>query len=171
MIFNLYTYNKVIIVSSSYLIVFIFAIIIFYAIMKEREELGCYRLSIGHQCIDEDSVYVKNTKASKEDTCKDLYEKIESILSYHEKGGVWKRCLIISSIITFYIYIVYNVNNNINNNINQYAIFLLVIFAIIYFYHNYINYHHFRKLKQNGVEVLQLIKQKCKYNKNFHNTF
>jgi len=128
--------------------------------MKEREELGCYRLSIGRQCIDEDSVYVKNTKGSNEDTCNNLYEKIESILSYHEKGGVWKRCLIISSIITLYIYIVYSVNKNINN-INQCAIFLLVIFALIYFYHNYINYHHFRKLKQNGVEILQLIKQKC----------
>ena len=146
--------------SYSYVIGFIFAIIIFYAIMKEREELGCYRLSIGRQCIDEDSVYVKNTKGSKEDTCNNLYEKIESILSYHEKGGVWKRCLIMSSIITIYIYIVYSVNNNINN-INQCAIFLLVIFALIYFYHNYINYHHFRKLKQNGVEILQLIKQKC----------
>jgi hypothetical protein len=89
---------------SSYLIGFIFTLIIFYAIMKEREELGCYRVSIGRQCIDEDSVYVKNTKASKEDDCNDLYEKIESILSYHEKGGVWKRCLIIASIITFYIY-------------------------------------------------------------------
>jgi hypothetical protein len=149
------------ILLSSYLIGFLFTIIIVYAVLKEREELGCYRLSISRQCIDEDSVYVKNTKALSDDKCTDLYEKMESILSYHEKGGVWKRCLIISTIITLYIYIVYNVNNNIKNNINQYAVFLLVIFAIIYFYHNYINYHHFRKLKQNGIEVLQLIKQKC----------
>ena len=32
---------------GSYLIGIIFIIIIFYAIMKERQELGCYRLSIG----------------------------------------------------------------------------------------------------------------------------
>ena len=151
--------------SSSYFIGFIFAIIIFYAIMKEREESGCYRLSIERQCIDENSVYVKNTNALKEDDCNVLYKKIESILSYHEKGGVWKRCIIIASIITFFIYIIYNTNKTINNNINQYAVFLLVIFAIIYFYHNYINYHHFRKLKQNGIEILQLIKTKCKYTK------
>jgi amino acid permease len=157
--------------SSSYLIGFIFTLVIFYAVMKEREELGCYRISIGRQCIDEDSVYLKNTKASKEDNCNDLHGKIESILSYHEKGGVWKRCIIIATIITFFIYIVYNTNNTINNNINQYTIFLLIIFAIIYFYHNYINYHHFRKLKQNGIEILQLIKRKCNYNKNFQNTF
>ena len=87
---------------------------------------------------------------------------MESILSYHEKGGVWKRCLIIATIITFYIYVVYNINKKINNNVNQYVVILLVIFALIYFYHNYINYHHFRRLKQNGVENLELIKQKCK---------
>jgi hypothetical protein len=146
---------------DSYLIGFIFLMIIFYAVMKEREELGCYRLSIGRQCIDEESVYVKNTKAEPGDTCKDLYERLESILSYQEKAGVWKRCVIISTIITFFVYIVYNINNNLNN-INQYVVLFLVIFTLIYFYHNYINYHHFRKLKQNGVEILKLIKIKCK---------
>ena len=148
-------------IFSTYLIGFIFALIMFYAIMKERSECGCYRLSIERQCIDEESVYVKNTKAETQDTCEDLYKKIESILSYHEKAGIWKRCIIIATIITFFIHIVYNINNNLNN-INQYAVMLLVIFALIYFYHNYINYHHFRKLKQNGVEILQIIKQKCR---------
>jgi hypothetical protein len=59
--------------------------------MKEREELGCYRLSIGRQCIDEESVYVKNTKAEPNDTTDDLYKRLGSILSYHEKAGVWRR--------------------------------------------------------------------------------
>jgi len=113
------------------------------------------------QCIDEESVYVKNTKAQQDDTCKDLYERIESILNYQEKAGIWKRCIIISTIIIFFVYIVYSINNNFNN-INQYIVLLLVIFALIYFYHNYINYHHFRKLKQNGIEILQLIKKNCK---------
>ena len=146
---------------GSYLTAIIFLIIIFYAIMKEREELGCYRLAIARQCIDEESVYIKNTKAKPGDTCKDLYERIESILSYQEKGGVWKRCIIIATIIIFFIYIVYNIHNKFNN-INYYIVLLLVIFTLIYFYHNYINYHHFRKLKQNGVEILQLIKKNCK---------
>ena len=145
---------------SSYFIGFVFLITIYYAIMKEREELGCYRISIGRQCIDENSVYVKNTKAELKDTCEDLYKRMESILNYHEKAGVWRRCFIIAIIISFFIHIVYNINNTLNT-INQYAVLLLVIFTLIYFYHNYINYHHFRNLKQNGVEILQLIKQKC----------
>ncbi len=146
---------------GQYLIGFIFAIIIFYAIMKEREELGCYHIYIERQCIDENSVYVKNTKSDLSDTCKDLYKRMESILSYHEKAGVWKRCIILSTIITFFVYIVYKINNKLNN-INQYVVLLLVIFALIYFYHNYINYHHFRMLKKNGLEILELINQKCK---------
>ena len=143
-----------------YLIGFIFTIILGYAVLKEREELGCYRVSIGRQCIDEDSVYVKNTKAEQGDTCKELYERMESILSYQEKAGVWKRCIIMAAIMTFFVYVVYNINHKFN--INQYIILLLVSFSLIYFYHNYINYHHFRKLKQNGIEILQLMKQKCK---------
>jgi hypothetical protein len=143
-----------------YLIGFIFIIIFVYAVLKEREELGCYRLSIGRQCIDEESVYVKNTKAEQGDTCKDLYERMGSILSYHEKAGVWRRCIIMAIIITFFVYIVYNINKNFN--INQYIVLLLVSFSLIYFYHNFINYHHFRRLKQNGIEILQLMKQKCK---------
>jgi len=143
-----------------YLIGFIFIILFIYAVLKEREELGCYRLSIGRQCIDEESVYVKNTKAEQGDTCKDLYERMGSILSYHEKAGVWRRCIIMAIIITFFVYIVYNINKNFN--INQYIVLLLVSFSLIYFYHNFINYHHFRRLKQNGIEILQLMKQKCK---------
>ena len=131
--------------SSSYFIGFIFAILIFYAILKEMKESGCYcYLSTGLRCIDENSVYVKNTKASKEDDSNELYKKLESILSYHEKGTIWRRCMIIASIITLFIYIIYNTNKTINNNINQYAIFIFIIFAIIHCYHTYIFFHNFK---------------------------
>ena len=120
---------------GQYIITIIFVIIILYAIMKEREELGCYRVSVDRQCIDENSVYVKNTKAEPNDNCKDLDERMRSILSYQEKGAVWRRCIILATIIIIYIYIVYNANNQIIS-INHYMILLLVIFAIIYFYHN-----------------------------------
>ena len=118
-------------ISDIYIITIIFVIIILYAIMKEREELGCYRVSVDRQCIDENSVYVKNTKAEPNDNCKDLDERMRSILSYQEKGAVWRRCIILATIIIIYIYIVYNANNQIIS-INHYMILLLVIFAIIY---------------------------------------
>jgi hypothetical protein len=61
--------------------------------MKEREENGCSNLfSINRQCIDDESVYLKGTKLEESDNNYDkLRDKLISILSYHEKGGVWKR--------------------------------------------------------------------------------
>jgi hypothetical protein len=47
------------------------------------------------------------------------------------------------------------------DTIYNYVILLLLIFALLYFYHNYINYHHFRRLKNNGIEILNEIKKKC----------
>jgi hypothetical protein len=94
------------------------------------------------------------------DNCEDLLDRLESIVSYHEKGGVWKRCIIIATICVGLIYIVYHMNSKLNS-IYHYLILLLLIFTLIYFYHNYINYHHFRRLKNNGTEILNEIKKKC----------
>ena len=143
-----------------WIIVVIISFILYYAVFKEREELGCYRFSIGRQCIDEDSVYVKNTKAEVGDNCNDLVERLKSILSYHEKAGVWRRCFLISFIITIFVCVIYKINKKFNT-IYHYVTLLLVSFALLYFYHNYINYHHFRNLKRNGEEILQIMKQKC----------
>jgi len=143
-----------------YIASLIFFFILGYAVLKEREELGCYRVSIGRQCIDEESVYVKGTKATPSDTCDDLVQRISSLLSYHEKAGVWKRCFILSFIATIFVYLTYNLNKKLNNIFYFFIIFLL-IFTLMYFYHNYINYHHFRNLKRNGEEILSFMKQKC----------
>jgi hypothetical protein len=159
---NFYIYSKSkMVLYSSYLLGIIFGIIIVYAIMKEREELGCYRFSIGRQCIDEESVYIKNTKAEPGDTCNVLYERMESIMSYNEKSVVWRRCIIIATIIAIFIYIVYSINYKLDK-ITHYGVLFLLIFALLYFYHNYIHYHHFRLLKKNGIENLKLIREKCK---------
>ena len=143
-----------------YIICVVIFIILYYAIMKERKELGCYRISIDQQCNDEESVYVKNTKMETKDNCNDLMDRLKSIVSYHEKGGVWRRSIIISFLCIICIYIVYNINKKLNT-IYHYLILLLLIFTLIYFYHNYINYHHFRRLKNNALEILNEIKNKC----------
>lgn len=143
-----------------YIICILFLSILYYSISKERLELGCFRVSIERQCNDDESVYVKNTKMEKNDNCNDLMDRLGSIVSYHEKGGVWRRCFIISGICVFIIYLVYNINSKFDN-IYYYLILLLLIFTLLYFYHNYINYHHFRRLKNNAIEILTEIKKKC----------
>lgn len=143
-----------------YIIVCIVVCVIYYSIVKERRELGCYRVSIDRQCDDDESIYVKNTKMEKNDNCQDLLDRLSSIVSYHEKGGVWRRAIIISTISIFFIFIVYNMNSKLDN-IYHYLILLLLLFTLIYFYHNYINYHHFRRLKNNALEIINQIKIKC----------
>jgi hypothetical protein len=145
---------------DKYLLIIIISIILYYSIFKEREEQGCYRISIDRQCADDESVYVKNTKMEKNDNCDDLFNRLNSIMSYHEKGGIWKRCFIISSICVIGVYIIYNINFKFDS-IYHYTILLLLIFTLIYLYHNYVNYHHFRRLKNNGIEIINKIKNKC----------
>jgi hypothetical protein len=126
--------------------------IVFYAIAKEREELGCYRASVGRQCDDEDSIYVKNTKMEEKDTCRDKMDRLKSITSYHEKGGVWKRCIILSLISVFAVYLIHRLQPNFQ--LYSYIFLFFINFMIIYFYHNYVNYHHFRLLKRNAIEII-----------------
>jgi len=142
-----------------YVIFIILAAISYYSIAKERHELGCYRVLIGRQCKDENSIYVKNTKMNNADSCGDLISRMKSIISYHEKGGVWRRCFVISVMIVIFVHIV-NMNSKFKNTYH-YVVILLLTFTLLYFYHNYLNYHHFRNLKQNGVEILEKMQQMC----------
>lgn len=137
--------------------IIIIIIILIYAVLKEREELGCYRFSIARQCNDEESVYIKNTKMNKNDTKEILYERIISILSYHEKAGIWKRCVIIGTILFLISFIMIDSKGNKREWIALHLSFIM----IIYFFFNYINYHHFRRLKQNGIEILEELKNRC----------
>jgi hypothetical protein len=131
-------------------------ILLIYAVLKEREELGCYRFSIARQCNDDESVYIKNTKMNKNDTKDILYDRMISILSYHEKAGIWKRCLIIGTILFLITFIMIDSKCNKREWIALHLSFIM----IIYFFFNYINYHHFRRLKQNGVEILEELKNR-----------
>lgn len=60
--------NSIISIISIIIIVIIIICILIYAILKEREELGCYRFSIAKQCEDNNSIYLLNTKMENGDT-------------------------------------------------------------------------------------------------------
>jgi len=78
-----------------------------------------------------------------------------SIVSYHEKTGVWRRCYILSLSLLFIIFIVDKISYKKNNIYYWIVLLLLLLFlAIHYFFFNYINYHHFRNLKENEIEII-----------------
>jgi hypothetical protein len=126
-----------------------------YALLKERRELGCSGTSVGsRQCSDEDSVYVRGTAPEVGDTRADARRKLVSVLSYHEKGGVWKRCFLLATVLTWVAYCVQRATACAGAGWTL-AILHLLFLAVLYFYWNFINYHHFRLLKTHGLAHMQ----------------
>lgn len=128
-----------------------------FALLKERHELGCSGWSPGkRQCADEDSVYVRGTSPSYNDDRRAAKAKLTSILSYHEKGGVWKRCFLLGAALAYLAYVTAKATACAGRGWTL-AIQHLVFTTVLYFYFNYLNYHHFRVLKQHGVALLKAL--------------
>jgi hypothetical protein len=153
--------------SSETVIFTIYALIIayitYYAIAKERQELGCKRslTSIDKQCNEDNSVYLVGTNPATNDTPKILMNKLDSVLSYHEKGAVWRRCWIITIVIT--LLVILGIYHTAKLELHTIVYIQLSVFFVIYFFFNYINYHHLRRLKNNGKKIINAISKKCKF--------
>jgi hypothetical protein len=130
----------------------------FYAFLKQRQEYGCTGslFSLNRQCIDENSVFFKDIKAQDTDTVRNLSKKVSSVLSYHEKAAVWRICLIMAAIFTMIVFGLFP-----NGKHGDYISIHLFFFAALYFYFNFINFHHFRRLKVVGDSLLQDMLDKC----------
>ncbi len=118
-----------------------------YALAKERQESGCKGWSVSRrQCADENSVYVRGTAPEPGDTASTIKRKLVSILSYHEKGGVWKRCFLLAAVLAYVAWIIQRAS------VPGWTMALqhLVFFCVLYFWFNYLNYHHYRPLKKHG---------------------
>ena len=122
-----------------------------YALFKEREELGCSGMGVRRQCRDEDSVYVRGTAPCPHDTRAATKAKLASILRYHEKGGVWKRCFLLATVLV-YVGSVSSMTAHATwrASVAQH----LAFFCVLYLHANFINYHHFRVLQKHGDALL-----------------
>ena len=145
----------------------LFTFITIYAVLKERQEHGCVRSlwSIEKQCNEDESVYIKGTEPSQTDSNSMLKAKLDSVLSYHEKGAVWRKCWIMSLILSIVLYILLRANLKSVDELSLYWLLLsiqITSFFLMYFFFNYINYHHFRRLKNNGLLILDEVFKRCK---------
>lgn len=125
-----------------------------YALSKEREELGCTGIGTARQCRDECSVYVRGTAPAASDSRQSAKAKLISILSYHEKGGVWKRCFLLATVLAYLAAVMGYATAGAGRGWNT-AMNHLVFFAVLYFYFNFLNYHHFRRLKMHGTRLVE----------------
>jgi hypothetical protein len=132
----------------TYIVIFIFI----YSILKEREEYGCSQFSIEKQCDELKSIYFKNTYPLKTDNKEILINKLKNLLSMHSRYAVWRKCFIIATVIIFLFKCIYV------ESIDETLISLhLIIIAIFYFYHNYINFHIHRISDMIGSKILEML--------------
>lgn len=128
-----------------------------YALTKERQESGCAGWSASRrQCADEKSVYVRGTAPRRGDSAATIKRKLVSVLSYHEKGGVWKRCFLLATVLAYLASVVARASTP----GWTFALTHLVFFCAMYFWFNYLNYHHFRKLKHHGIALLKMLERR-----------
>lgn len=149
--------------AAAYVYVAVTACILVYAVLKERQEAGCYRLSVGRQCMDEQSVHVIGTKLEPGDDVPTIVARLKSALSFHEKSGVWRRCYIIGTVLTLVVLLALW-TSTCNPKQQQHKVdswtFIgihIVFVAILYFYTNFLNYHYMRRLKENGEELVDAL--------------
>lgn len=130
----------------------IIMLIFIYSIFKEREEYGCSEFSIKKQCDELKSIYFTNTYPLTTDNKKTLIKKLKSLLSIHQKYAVWRKCFIIATVIIF-------MTKCINIEIKyEFLISLhLIILGILYFYHNYLNFHIYRIAYNIGSKILEML--------------
>jgi hypothetical protein len=126
-----------------------------YAFLKQRQENGCKGtlFTIDRQCIDEDAVVFKDTLPVKGDNIDDLEIKMKNVLSYHERAAHWRYCLLMAGFFTGLIYTFFP-----NGELRYYIALHLAIFATQYFFFSFTNFHHMRRLKARGEEILDMIK-------------
>ncbi len=130
----------------------IIMLIFIYSILKEREEFGCSKFSIKKQCDESKSIYFNNTYPLTTDNKKILIKKLKSLLSMHLKYAVWRKCFIITTVIIF-------ITKCIDIEIKyEFLIGLhLIILGILYFYHNYLNFHIYRIASNIGSKILKML--------------
>jgi len=136
-----------------FIAVCVFACATAFAFAREREELGCS----GARCNDRKSVYIHGTEPSEDDTPEDAIRKLSSILSYHEKGGIWKRRFLIAVFLSMLGYVVFTKARCLGGGWS-FVIASMVFFSVLYFEKNFEIFHHHRELMRRGFVLLGKIR-------------
>lgn len=134
----------------------IILLIFIYSLLKERQEFGCSGwFKIKKHCNDMNSIYFKGTEPSNTDSKEILSKKLKSILRIHNKHAIWRKCFIISTVIIFFV-------KGLNQDIKPQSLIgvHLITLSIIYFYHNFMNFHVNRIADKVGSQIIDMITAK-----------
>lgn len=140
-----------------YVATFLFGFLVTYAFVRERQELGCFGAMIDKGCDDRQSVYLRGTEPSPRDTPEDAILKLSSILSYHEKGAIWKRRFLVAVVMSMLGYVVFTKAGCLGGGWS-FLIASMVFFSVLYFEKNFENFHHHRELMRRGFALLSIVR-------------
>ncbi len=143
--------------SNIYFIVISFLVI--DSIYQIYKVMGCDTKTL--ECDDKESYFVRGTKYNKDDTLNDMVKKLKKITSYNENMGMWRIALVMASLIFLVVYMFLNKNIQHCNGLTLVSIHL-VIWTLLWFYFNFIDFHHFKHLKENGEELILNLLKYCK---------
>ena len=139
----------------------IILLIFIYSLLKERQEFGCSGwFKVKKHCNDMNSIYFKGTEPLNTDSKEILSKKLKSILRIHNKHAIWRKCFIISTVIIFFV-------KGLNQDIKPESLIgvHLITLSIIYFYHNFMNFHVNRIADKVGSQIIDMINAKQMPNK------
>ncbi len=84
----------------------ILAIVLLYALYKERQALGCGNFFEGKDCDNINGKAVKGTTPYPNDSSEELFDKIELAAGYQERFVKWRLFLIVSFLATMLIWFI-----------------------------------------------------------------
>lgn len=135
----------------------IIAVLLIYAIVKEREALGCPDFPDLGECNNQMGKAVYGTKPSYKDSNETLFSKIEKGAEYQNRFVFWRVAIITSFIGAFILWFV--LFQKIPSE-KELLIIMLVFSSIIYFTNNFYKFHLSDHVKRNIVKSVDILKSR-----------
>jgi len=126
----------------------------------ERDDMGCESCMNPSvtACSDYNSVYVRDTKYSKDDSRDKIKRKLKKLLDFDRAAGSWKRCALWSFLLSILNYLMYQKGGCIDDtNIQSGWLFMIswiVNFSVLYALKSFESYHIFRVIREFGIELV-----------------
>jgi len=133
--------------------VLVLILINIYAIQKERESLNCQGFTIKKQCDELNSSYLKDALPKDTDTKTILENKLFKLISITDNTAYWRRCFILATIICIVTKLFCNLP------MNSFVALHLVITGILYFYHNFMNFHVYKLAMNVGSDIIRRLRK------------
>lgn len=134
----------------------ILVVLLIYAIIKEREALGCSS-NICQDCDNQNGKAVKGTKPDETDTTDEIYDKIYKAATFTDRFVTWR----IGYIVGFFaaILVVFLLYQSFPTEL-ELLVITLVVGILIYFTFSFYNFHLIKCIEKNIRESAAILQKR-----------